>query len=82
MSITDLFRQPRQSSADVFPRAEPWRPHVVDGDHDCYLANVPRLSEAEMVQHVVERGYTPEELQRIGAELRRIGFDMANGRTE
>jgi hypothetical protein len=82
MSITDLFRQPRQSSVDVFPRAEPWRPHVVDGDHDVYLANVPRLSVDDMVQHVIERGYTPEELQRIGAEIRAHGFNVANGRLE
>jgi len=80
MSITDLFR--REPESAPFPRAEPWRPHVVDGDHDSYLASVPRLSVDDMVQHVIDRGYTPEELQAIGAEIRRIGFNVANGRVE
>jgi len=78
MSITDLFR--REPESAPFPRAEPWRPHLVDGDHDAYLASVPRVSVDDMVQHVIDRGYTADELQTIGAEIRRIGFDMKAGR--
>jgi len=82
MSFLNLLRRPIMPTDDPFPRAEPWRPPVVDGDHDAYLANVPRLSVDDMVRDVIERGYSPAELQQIGAEIQRIGFWRANGRVE